>query len=371
MGASWTYLLADLRTNAITAELALSGVSLSKRVGDTGTGSGTLKLSAKTSGDPYTLTTPGRTALYALADGKPWWGGVLWTRRYNSASQEVQLGAADWWSYYDHRKVLPVIVGDGSDTAGLQVTYSGLDQNEIARQLLAGAHAHTGGNIGVTVVGGDSGTIRDQTFAGFELVDVGEALRNLSKLENGPDLMFDVAPTLDGNGRPQRILRIGTPWLGQQGAPHVFEYGGNLASYSWPSDASRMVLRQWVTGDGLESGTTIAMAANTVRLDDGWPLLEAQQSRSTELDTSVLQAQANGAMAAAGLPVALPELTLVPGSQPGLGEFAPGDDARVCVTDPFFATGLDTRMRIVAVSVRPGEQETVTVTMGGLLEDVT
>lgn len=371
--AVWVYLLADLRTNKTIAEVELTGVRVTKALGATGTFDATLPLHKRVSYDPFTVTTPARTAYYVLRDGTPFAGGILWTRRYNRAQRTVQLGGADWWSYYDHRKAIPVVVGDGSDTAAKQVIYSGIDQNQIARNLIALAHSHTGGNIGVTVTTVDSGTVRDRTYSGYEMQDIGEALRQLSKVEDGPDMAFDVGQ--DSNGQPTRILRLGTPHLGTQGSPFVFELDANVIDYSWPSDGSRASTRRWAVGDGIEAGTRIAMAEDTAKYTNGWALLESNGLYTTTLEQDTLQGHANADLAATALPVALPELVVTADGKPHLGEYAPGDDARFVVragTDPFIPNGLNTTMRIVGLSVSPndGGVDKATLTMSPMLEDV-
>ncbi|MFD6302267.1 hypothetical protein ACFWFF_04180 [Streptomyces sp. NPDC060223] len=40
------------------------------------------------------------------------------------------------------------------------------------------------------------------------------------------------------DGRPVRRFRVGTPHLGKQGTPHVWEYGVNLIGCTWPVDGA-------------------------------------------------------------------------------------------------------------------------------------
>jgi hypothetical protein len=374
VAATWTYLVADLRTNIIVAELPLSKVTIAKKLGDAGSMSAQLPTSKVLSGDPYVLTTPGRTAMYALRDGVPWWGGVLWTRRYDSSTGIVDLAGSDWWSYFDHRKVLPILgASPGINTvAPLTVTYTGVDQNQIARNLVTLAQSHTGGDIGIQLDTSLSVTPRDRTYRGYELGDVGQRLRELAQVDGGPDIMFDVSGT-DTSGRPIRILRLGDPWLGQQGSPHVFELGGNLLSYQWPSDGTRMATRAFATGDGIAEGALIAVAENTPRYADGWPLLEAEKGYTSVTDAGTLFDHARADQYAARLPVALPTISVRgDAGGPRIGDYSPGDDARVVFPagDPFLRNGLDTVMRIVGISVSPGDAvEVATLTMSPMLED--
>jgi hypothetical protein len=220
--------LADLRTNAITAEIPLTGVRISTKLGAAGTMSGTWNITQNWSGgDPYGLTRPARTAIYALRDGRPLFGGVVWTSDCDNGNS-VSLGASDFWSYFDHRRVVPLLSSASppvTEVANLDVAFVQVDQNEIARQLLAIAQSHNGGDIGIIPDTANSDVLRDRTWHGYELADVGQALKQLSEVEGGPDIQFTVGANLDDNGRPIRLMRIGTPDLGQVGSPFVFESG--------------------------------------------------------------------------------------------------------------------------------------------------
>src|SRR5689334_2722493 len=108
----YTYTIHDLASNAQICELPLTGVSFCKKLYDTGTFNGTFTVenragSHRTVKDPYDATMPCRRCLYVWRDGVPQWGGIIWTRSYDSTNRQIQIGAADFWSYFDHRKVLP------------------------------------------------------------------------------------------------------------------------------------------------------------------------------------------------------------------------------------------------------------------------
>jgi hypothetical protein len=109
----YTYMVHDLLTNAPLGELPLTGVRHGRRLNDAGAFTGTFDLDAKTSTrrrvkDPYDWTMPVTRCVYAYRDERPVWGGIIWTRRYDSSTRKVQIGAADWWSYFDHRRVIPI-----------------------------------------------------------------------------------------------------------------------------------------------------------------------------------------------------------------------------------------------------------------------
>jgi hypothetical protein len=296
---------------------------------------------------------------------------VIWTRKYDSGTGKVDLGAADWWSYFDHRKVLPTLPGSIGpySIADLATTYMQVDQNEIARQLVAQAQAHTGGDIGIQVDTSLSGILRDRTYFGYSLSDVGEMLRQLSGVDGGPDIMFDTTGPDGVTGLPVRLLRIGNPLIGQQGSPHVVEYGANLVAYSWASDASKMATRSYATGEGSELGTQTAAVEDTTLYEWGWPLLEAAVSYSTVTEFATLAGHAIEDQRVARLPVAL-MTAVITGDL--VGAIGPGDDCRVRIRDQFFSgSGLDTRMRCVGITLSaPDEMDSAALTLAPITDDI-
>lgn len=372
--AQWSYLLADLRTNAILDEIPLVGVKWTKTLNDSGTLTGTWPLAVKEKRNARTLTTPCRTALYARRDGTPMWGGIIWTRTYDSANHSVQIGCGDFGSYFDHRKVVPLLTGVGTDVTAvgpLQAMYLATDQNEIARQLVALAATHTGGDIGITLDVSMSGILRDRTYFGYELDGTMDMIKLLSGLIDGPDFIFDVGPG-DNVDAPKRLLLLGDPQLGQQGSDHVWEYGGNVKDYTWPTDGTAMSTRRYAVGDGIEQAALIAVAEDSAKYVDGWPLLEGESTYTTVTDATDLNSHAAADLQAARLPVVLPTLILHPDKPPYLGEYQVGDDGQLVIADDFDPDGIDAPIRIIRQDVTPdgSEGEMVTLTASPVTEEL-
>lgn len=358
--STWTYLVADLITGVIIDELPLTGVRLSKVLNGSGQIQAQLQLGdAKvTVHDPYSLTRPGRRCIYAVRDNQPWWGGIIWAADYDDDSKTVTLGGADFWSYFDHRKVLEALTLPAAPyyIAGLSKVYTQQDQNTIARGLVTLAQAHTGGNIGITVDSSLSGILRDRTYQGYDLDYVGQVLRDLTAVSDGPDILFDLGALDPTTGRPPRLMRVGTPRLGQEGSPHRWDLGGNLLSFNYASGAGVMATRAFAQGDGTERGTLIAVAENTTRYANGWPLLETDDIFDGVSQISTLQQHADTLLGGLSLPLVTPSLrvkTDLPGVSPSLGEFGAGDDGRMVIPAGhlFFPGGLDLAVRVIGITV--------------------
>jgi hypothetical protein len=370
----YSYQLADLRTGQILHDFAPTNVRFTKPLNASGRFDCSWKLGEHTAGmDAYDLTMPARRVIYAYRDSRPQWGGIIWTRSYDSTTQTVSLGAAEFWSYFDHRKVLPLLPADPdlSTVAGLAVSFDRIDQNEISRQLVALAQSHTGGDIGIVLDDSESFHLRDRTYHGYDLADVGESLRQLCNVIGGPDLAFDVAPN-PGGGPPLRVLRLGTPWLGQQGSAHVWEVGGNVTSYTWPSDGSSMATRAFAVGEGVDLGMPIAVHEDTAKYAQGFPLLEVERNYGSAEGVATLTGHAAADQQTARMPVVLPTVVVRGDIPPTAAEIARGDDGRLVVPpDPFHRTGIDVPVRVVDIAYAPSASaERVMLTLAPLLEDI-
>jgi hypothetical protein len=381
MVATWTYTVHDLLTNVLITELPLTGVGYSLVLNDAGQLRGSFKVDSRTAAkrrvkDPYDATLPCRRCIYALRDGVPQWGGIIWTRTYSKSSGVVQLQAGDWWTYFDHRKLLPLLtppIDVQFEIANLSVTQTGVDQNALARYLVTLAQSHSGGNLNISLDAVTSGILRDRTWYGYELADVGQELRRLTAIVDGPDITFGVSPSPDANGRPVRIMRTGTPLLGQQGSAWVWETDGNITDYTWPSDGARYAKRVFAAGSGNEFAQPIAVAEDTSEARAAWPLMESETGYSSVTDPTVLQSHADSDQQLARLPVVLPRLVVRGDRSPRIGEWGVGDDGRVRIEDDWFPNGIDTTMRIMRADVTPAtedQDESVELTMAPLLDDV-
>jgi len=355
----YTYLVADLRTGAILDELPLTGVTFEKRLNDTGTLRGQLRVDdpGMRAREPRLLTQPGRAAVYVDRDGDLLWGGIVWTSRYTASTATLEVGAADFLSYFEHRRVLAHPVTESG-----VVQYSNVDQLDIAMTLVELAQSHPGGDLGVEVRGATaSGVARTVSWAAGDLKPVADALRDLANADAGFDFTVDVE--YGPGGQPVRYLRLGYPRLGQPGAAHVWEYGANLVDLVWPVDAASMATRVLAQG----SGGLLRFAEDTAAYAAGWPLLEEAASQLDTADAALVLAQARGELAARRRPVVLPELTVRADLDPVVGTYTVGDDVRLVVEDPFFAGDqVDVTVRLLGYTVTPGDdagEERVTLTV--------
>jgi hypothetical protein len=356
--ATYRYFFADLITNAINAELQITGVNFTQALNSAGTLNGSILLSGVPASMNVTFSTiPGKTAVYVDRDGVIVWGGILWFRSYNSKDQRLTISAREFESYFERRRI------------ATNQTYFNTDQLSVARGLVTSAQAVANGNIGVLTGSETSGVNVTRLFYGYEQKTVYQALLDLSRSNTGFDFAIRCAYDSDNNITKTLALgypRLGTAYSATSTTAPVFEFpAGNVIEYEYPEDGSLVANKIYATGAGSNEGKLIYNASDATKLSSGWPLLEDSVSFSDIIDATLIQGLASGRVAAVSYPPTTIKLVANPSISPVLGSYVIGDDARVRIRDDRFPDGIDTIYRIAALSVTPGETgpERVTVTL--------
>lgn len=362
MTTTYRYLLADLASNEIIAELPLTGVAFTQQLNTYGTFSAHILLSG-INGDAFNVdasTIPGRNAIYVDRDGVLIWGGVIWSRSYNSTSQSLSITAQEFISYFAHRRI------------NTTQSFSGIDQLVIAKTLVENAQTEPYGDIGVLYNSeGEttSGVLVDRVYYNYELKTVFNAIEDLSRQSDGFDFHIDLA--YDITGLPTKSFntyypKVGTTYSATDPSAIVFEFpAGNMVEYEYPEDGSIVANTVYALGAGSNEGKLISVAQDLTKLTDGWPLLDDQANYSDVTDQTVLDNLASAQTLATSYPPTTLTIVAPPYVDPILGTYEVGDEARVIITDSRFPNTLDTVYRIVALSVQPGENgpERVTLTL--------
>jgi hypothetical protein len=352
---TYRYLFADLLTNNILAELPVTGVNFTQQLNAAGSFSGSILLSgANAAGfNVQAATIPGRTAIYIDRNGSLVWGGVLWSRSYNSADQHISLAGREFESYFERRRITKTQV------------FTGVDQFTIANTLINDAQGATNGNIGVITPSVTSGVTLNRTFFNYELKTVYQALLDISRATNGFD--FNISVAYDGAGNPAKTLNMASPKAGTRysatnPAAPVWEFpSGNIVEYQYPEDGSIAANSLFVTGAYNQNSPKLS--TDTAKLTAGWPKLEDSANFGDIIDNTLLSNLAAGQLAAVSYPPTTLTIVAPPYVDPVFGSYQVGDDMRVRITDDFFPGGLDQVYRLVALNVTPGENSAERVTL--------
>lgn len=361
MTTTYRYLFADLLTNEIVAEIPLTGVSFNQQLNTAGTLQGHILLSGiNTYG--YNIdaaTLPARNCLYVDRNGILVWGGVIWSRSYNSDSQTLSIAAREFESYFEKRLITTT------------ENFNNADQLLIARTLIDNAQAVTDGDIGVITGSETSGVLIDRVYYDYEFKQVWQAIKDLADQDDGFD--FNIKVEYDNiTNEPKKTLVLGYPRTGHIDTgvgdmnTNVFLFpAGNITTYEYPEDGSIVTNTLYVTGAGSNEGKLLTNAIATGSFTNGFPVLEATVAYSDITDQNVLNELASGRVLALSEPPPIIKVVVPAFIEPEYGTYSIGDDVRLMITDERFPTGLDEIYRIVGLNVEPGEDgpERVTITL--------
>jgi len=369
MPVAW--LVGELRTGRVTNRLPLVDGTCTDTLDDAGTLSGAVPLA-----DPAVaalrvrnLTEPGRTFLAAAwvnAAGEEeaiLGAGPIWARSYDDTTRTLRLGAAGIWSYYDHRKILPVLA-PGETAGDVAVTTSGVTLGTIAKKLVELAHTHTGGALPV-VVPADVPGDETRTYAGYELTWIGAELRALTDIDGGPEIAFTPRRSTTDPRNIEWVMRTGdttNPLLTQAGADWTWDNsvpGSTVTGISVDEDGTKVATRAWAPGYGSGESRLIGQA------DDGtlaaWPLLETEDTaRDSVEDQATLNAYATALAVRSRAATESWTVTVKHGGYPTPGMYRPGDWARIVVpaTHPYLEPGPQ-RGRITSITLRDNGDATI------------
>lgn len=390
--ASYRYLTADLLTNTIIGELPLTGVSWGQALNEAGTASGHLILSDSritntlgtyNASNQFTLdyvTTPSRTALYVERDNQIVWGGVIWSRQYDSASQTLSLGAREFESYLQRRRYSATTVWDNTT-----------DQFTVVKALLDAMNAAPSGNIGISTASiGLSGQNLANPFPvyDYEKRNIFDTILSLSQQAAPYGFDFNIACAYDPN---YNITKTFNAYYPRKGLPiganynnPMLEFPSVIARYSYPEDGANLVNVLYGLGPGSSDGQYVSTQQSGSSLGAGYPLLEDVQSFSQIPDPTMVDKLTAGQVAARSVPVVVLNASWVPttalteysqnGLQttqmpvaPNIGDFQTGDFFRIRITDDRFPNTLETALRLSKFDVAVGDNGSAETVSGSFV----
>ena len=358
--AVYRYLFADLLTNTIKAELPLAGVTFGQELNTAGSFSGHLLLSGinDVSFNIDTATTPGKTAIYVDRDGVIVWGGVLWSRSYDSDSQKLTLGGREFESYFERRRI----------NFTYNLAQASEDQLTVVQNLFNTIQGSPGSstNIGVNIPTNTSGVYVTKFYNYYDLKPVTEAVYELSRSTTGFDWNIDVS--YDSSYNIVKTLELAYPRRGtvySAANPYalVLEFPGNIISYSYPEDGFAIANTMYGIGAGMTIGKLISTQQDAAQLADGWATLEGSVSYTDYDYLPLLDSLTLSSLNAQKQPVVVMTVTLPTYITPILGTYKTGDDFRIRITDDRFPAGLDVVRRLSKYDVTVGDSGPERVTM--------
>ena len=194
-------------------------------------------------------------------------------------------------------------------------------------------------------------TVPNTEYRGFELRSVGEELDKYSDTLNGFEYRIDCSydpdtysfkrtfvlipinfPDPPPVGEVSPITRFGAQDL-------VFEFPGNISNVSIDESAEDAATRFFVVGNdsalGQDASQPYAVASATDLLNEGWPLLDHEQSKNDLLDEDALYDYAKRYLGEFRPPVSDVKVSVNGSLAPVVGSYNPGDWCCLIIDDYF------------------------------------
>lgn len=256
------------------------------------------------------------------------------------------------WEYFEKRVVLPVLdpLELPSDVTS---EWTDLSLRTIVKRLVQQACSWPSANLPIDYEADIAGS-NVRTYPGADLTWVGQALQNLTEVEDGPDIAF--RPKLSVDRRYVRWdLLTGDPDLTQAGADHYWDLsapgpyaalealdrdGRDLATHAWGIGATDEVTEERIEAKASSSALTAA----------GFPMMETVENRSSVILEGTLQSYVDEAVVRYSAMTETFRFRAKRNQRPVLGSYWPGDWAKLKIgPNPRIPAGTY-RVRIVRIS---------------------
>jgi hypothetical protein len=261
-------------------------------------------------------------------------------------------------AYLQHVRIRDTLDFTGSGAA---------DQFEIFRQLLITMQARPHANLGLVLPSGDSGQIRERLYEGKDRTPFGQRIQELGDVIGGFEWTFD---TITGASGLDRVVRVGSPTIGDPDAGHVFGMGsggGDIIAWGYEVDALKGGTVWEARGDTPDAEGDASVSAEpltsalyeaTDHLDAGWPAIERLIDRPGVQIQETLEEWAQGWAAKKSGAVTVFSVTVAIGENPSFTPNNLGDTVRVAMSDEWHkrtgtGAGLNARHRVIGVRVVP------------------
>lgn len=239
------------------------------------------------------------------------------------------VNAAGAWEYFTHRLILPPGTVKPSEVTS---AWSGLSLRTMPKRIVQQACSWPHAGLPIDYEPDVSGTAQRE-YPGGDRMWVADALKNLTEVENGPDITF--RPKIMPDQRHVRWdLLTGDPDLTQAGADHYWDLSapGRFGQVTGlDRDGRDLATHAWGVGATDETTSVVleAAASSTALTDAGFPMLEMVEQRNSVKLAATLQAYVDEDVVRYSAFTETFTLQVRRDKPPLLGTYWPGDWARI------------------------------------------
>lgn len=364
--------LCETVSGTVTAFVPPSSVSWGQRLNDAGSLQVTLKLNTRELAhlDVRTATAGLKQSVGIVYDNTILECGPILEQDYDAETEELKLTASGLWSIFDARKALPGNAPGTAKTASggppvaptaASIDLTNLTLGSIGRELVrisiednpfTRPDGRNAGALNVVLPPLVPGT-NERHYKGFALGWIGARLRELTQVDNGPDMRFRPRFRNDDRAVVEWVFETGDPLLEQSGPDWTWDAAvarSGVVKLGVVRSLSGLASRAWGTGNGQDVDTLIAWQTDRRLIDAGFPWTETDAASKQVDDLGVLQDGVDRQLADSAAPWESWSLSVRADVSPRLGSYLPGDWARINVGPghPMIEPGFY-RVRILAV----------------------
>lgn len=343
------YIFGDIATGEIVCEIPLYGVSMAKGVA-TGEFRGSFQLD-QTGQDNATLlaaTIPGRCYVVCEREGTPVWGGVVWTRTYQSQAKVSQLYCRGIEHYPDRR-----IIRD-------DLLYEGVEQLNIFYDLWDRMMSDPNSIQVIIPSTATDVTLKSLEIKASEFKTYRQAMDELASASDGFDWTVDIVK-VDNAYAFQ--LRAGFPYLGSQepSTAAFFDYPGSITNYWQNESMANTGTHIYALGTG-EGATMLSVEViHDDLVESRFPRYDTEVSLKGINDINILTTLCLQQAVVRKAPGSTLTIETKADMSPQFGEYGIGDLATVTLQDPRHPNVEDQvkSARIIGWEYYPGSSENV------------
>jgi len=317
--ADIAYVFGDMLTGQIIEEIRLQGVSMTRGFGQGELrGSFQLDQTGKDNSDLMSATEEGRCYVMCLRDTQPIWGGIVWTRTYQSQAKIYELYCKAFESYPEARLILV-------DIEEIEV-----EQRNIFLNLWTSMMSDSNSWQVTLPSSFPDVVLKTLMVKGVEFKRYRQAMDSVANGDDGFDWTIDVA---ESEGAFTKTLRIGYPTLGSN-EPLILYYDGEITNYWNNGSMSGRATHIYGVGAGEGSSMLTQEVIHTDLINSNFPRYDVALSFKDISDAGLLTGLTVQAsrFRKAGVPVYTVE---VKGDlEPQFGSYGLGDKAEIHFNDP-------------------------------------
>jgi len=312
--------------------------------------------------DVRNSTVEAKTALVISDDDVVLGAGPIWERNYNDNTAQWSCSAEGIWSLLEHSHVLPesvtslplLVEADGVDepNPAVATTFTAQTWPQIVKGLLQQRATRPGGALPL-VYGADGVGAHDKTYDAASFKTVGEALQDLTKLVDGPEIEFK--PQIVDN-KLRWLVRVGDDAQRELKSQtvHLFDFTARKRSVqglTTKSSGRELASEVWGTGGRQASKALFSLAASSRLLDAGFPRMELMSSaHSTVVEQPTLDKYTQQDLALASAPLEWWSFEFHADQQPRLADVSVGDMCVVRIRNNRYLPDGEHVRRIVGMS---------------------